>query len=163
MKTVIYPGSFDPVTYGHLDIMRRALALFPKVIVAVAKNSAKTPLFDPIERAGLITRSIKEAALEHKRLRVEIFDDLLVDYLSRTKAKVIIRGLRFISDFEYEFQMALMNRRLMKDIDTLYLMPEERFIYLSSSIVKEIARYGRDTRKFVPDCVANALASKHAP
>jgi pantetheine-phosphate adenylyltransferase len=155
-KIALYPGSFDPVTYGHLDILKRSLDIFDKVIVAVIRHPQKTHLFSLEERVWML----EEATKNLKNVQVKSFDGLLVDYARAKNIRVIIRGLRAVSDFEYELQMVLMNRRLNNNIDTVFLMPEERFSYLSSSLVKEIASAGGKVGPFVPMVVEKALAKK---
>ena len=157
-KIAIYPGSFDPVTNGHLDVVYRALALFDKVVVAIAQNVNKGELFSPEERVNLLKRVLRK----DPRVEVEIFAGLLVDYVRRRGAEIIVRGLRAVADFEYEFQLALMNRRLLPDIDTVFLMTDERNFYISSSLVKEVATLGGDVSDFVPDAVRQALEKKLA-
>jgi pantetheine-phosphate adenylyltransferase len=152
-QIAIYPGTFDPITYGHIDVVRRATALFSRVIVLVAKNPSKQPLFPDEERVTMIREIFKG----HRRVAVDAFDGLLVDYARRQKAGVIIRGLRAVSDFEYEFQMALTNRKLARTIDTVFLVPDERYTYLTSSIVREVARLGGDVSDFVPPGVRKRL------
>ena len=152
-QIAIYPGTFDPITEGHIDVVRRATALFPRVIVLVAKNPSKQPLFSDEERMTMIREIFKG----HRRVAVDAFDGLLVDYARRQKAGVIIRGLRAVSDFEYEFQMALTNRKLARTIDTVFLVPDERYTYLTSSIVREVARLGGDVSDFVPPGVRKRL------
>lgn len=154
----IYPGSFDPVTYGHLDIIRRASRLFGRLVVGISQISSKNATFTPEERLELLKEALREANI--RNVGVEIFDGLLVDYLVKSKAETVVRGLRFISDFEYEFQMALMNRRLRHTMETVFLMPDEKYIYLSSSIIKEISRGGRKLKDFVPRCVESALKKR---
>jgi pantetheine-phosphate adenylyltransferase len=156
IRRAIYPGSFDPVTNGHLDVIERARKLFDEVIVAVAHNDQKNPLFALEERLDLLRATIG------KRKNVEIapLDGLLVDFAVARKATAVIRGLRAISDFEFEFQMALMNRKLNPTVETIFLMPKEEYTYLSSRIVKEIARLGGDVKDFVPHRVAKALTRK---
>ena len=156
MKIAIYPGSFDPFTNGHLDIVQRAIKLFDKVIVTIARNSSKNPMFGEDERLSLIKACVKA----HRNVEVELFDGLLVDYAREKKATAIVRGLRAISDFEYELQMALMNRKLNGQFETVFLMPNEKYTYLNSSIVREIARLGGDVRNFVPPIVYKALRNK---
>ncbi len=156
MKVALYPGTFDPITNGHLDIVERALKMFDRVIVTVARNTSKAPLFSAEERLSLI-----RAALNHNdRVDVEFFDGLLVDFARKRKVTAIVRGLRAVSDFEYEFQMALMNRKLDEKVETVFLMPNEKYTYLNSSIIREIARFGGDVSDFVPPAVQEALARK---
>jgi len=156
MRTAIYPGTFDPITNGHLDILERALKLFDRVIITIARNSAKNPLFSEEERLAMIKESVKQ----FKGVEVDCFDGLLVDYAKEKHAAAVVRGLRAISDFEYELQMALMNRKLDEDFVTVFLMPNERYTYLNSSIVREIARHKGDIREFVPPHVHRALEEK---
>lgn len=157
-NTAIYAGSFDPVTNGHLDIIRRALELFDHLIVAVARNPGKAALFDVEERIEMI----REAIANHPRVSLDAFDGLLVDYAREKKANVFIRGLRALSDFEYEFQLALMNRRLNREIDTVFLMTGFRWFYVSSSIVKEAASFGGSVEGLVPDIVKRKLEKKYS-
>lgn len=157
MKIAIYPGTFDPITYGHIDVLERAIEIFDKVIVTLARNSAKQPLFSDEERIQMVKTAVKKYG---KRVEVEYFDGLLVDYATRKKAKALVRGLRAISDFEYEFQMALMNRKLADKITTVFLMPHENHTYLNSSIVREIAKLGGDISSFVPPHVQKLLKFK---
>jgi pantetheine-phosphate adenylyltransferase len=155
-QVAIYPGSFDPVTYGHIDLIRRAQEIFSEVVVAVAHNYHKRPLFSVKERVAML----KKATGGMNGVRVDDFKGLVVDYARRKKAKVLIRGLRMLSDFEYEFQMALTNRRLSPDIETIFLMPQESYSYLSSKLLKEAASLGADLSSFVPDFVEEALKKK---
>lgn len=155
-KLAIYPGTFDPITNGHLDIIQRAHSLFHSVIVAVTTNPAKTPLFSAAERMEMIRTCV--AAVDN--VSVESFDGLLMNYAVRKQADVIVRGLRAITDFEYEFQMALMNRKLAENIVTVFLMPNEKYTYLNSTIVKEVARFGGDVSAFVPNEVNRILIEK---
>jgi len=155
-KIAVYPGSFDPVTYGHLDIVKRALKVFDKVIVAVAHNTEKNPLFEVSERIELLKRSLKGL----KGVEVDDFNSLVVDYVKKKKAALVIRGLRMISDFEYEFQMALTNRKLSSDIETIFMMPSESYSYLSSKLIKEAAGLGANLKDFVPLFVERALKKK---
>ncbi|MEK7288125.1 MAG: pantetheine-phosphate adenylyltransferase [Elusimicrobiota bacterium] len=157
----IYPGSFDPITYGHLDIVARAGRLFDRIIIAVSHASVKQPMFSVEDRMDLIRESLRESNL-NKGIEVDSFQGLLADYAKKKSCFVVIRGIRFISDFEYELQMALTNRHLYPDMETVYLMPDEKHIYLSSTIVKEIAGLGQTPAKFVPRCVARALRSLRA-
>jgi pantetheine-phosphate adenylyltransferase len=158
MKIALYPGTFDPITNGHLDILERAMELFDKVIVTVAKNSTKTPLFDEEERVAMIREIIKRN--RYKNVAVESFDGLLVNFARKKKAVALIRGLRAISDFEYEFQMALINRKQASKIFTVFLMPHEKYTYLNSSIVRELARLDGDFKSFVPPSVFKRLKEK---
>ena len=152
----IYPGSFDPITRGHEDLIRRSLAFVDRVIVAVAVNVAKQPLFTADERLALI-----RAAVDDKRVDVRTFDGLLVDFARTAGASVIVRGLRAVSDFEYEFQMALMNRNLAPGIETVFLVPAFDLTYLSSSLVREVARFGGDVSALVHPAVQQALKRKY--
>lgn len=156
MKTAIYPGTFDPITNGHLDLLERGLKLFDKVIITVARNSAKNPLFSEDERIALLHATTKK----FRHVEVDSFDGLLVNYVRRRKAVAIIRGLRAMTDFEYELQLALMNRKLNEKVETIFLMPNEKYTYLSSNIVREIARLGGDVSQFVPEVVRKALEKK---
>ena len=156
MKTAIYPGTFDPITYGHLDVIERAAEIFEKVIVTIARNSAKEPLFTEEERIAMARDAVKK----FKNVSVDCFEGLLVAYARKRKATAIVRGLRAVSDFEYEFQMALMNRKLDGKITTVFLMPHENYTYLNSSIVREIARFGGDISEFVPPGVRKLTEKK---
>src|SRR5436309_6594401 len=156
MRRAIYPGSFDPVTNGHLDVVERARKLFDEVIVAVAHNDEKQPLFSLDERLNLLRQTVGKL----ENVRVAQFDGLLVEFAVQQRANAVIRGLRAVSDFEFEFQMALMNRKLKDTVETIFLMPKEEYTYLSSRLVKEIARLGGDVTKFVPAVVATALGEK---
>ena len=156
MKTAIYPGSFDPIHNGHLDVIERASKLWDRVIVAVAVNHEKQGLFTMEERVGLI----KKASRHLPDVEVTSFEGLLVDYVLEVRANAVLRGLRAVSDFEYEFQMALMNRSLDESLETVFLMPSQENIYLSSRIVKEVANFGGDITKFVPAVVNDAVAEK---
>jgi pantetheine-phosphate adenylyltransferase len=155
-RIAVYPGTFDPITYGHLDVIKRGTNLFDKVIVLVARNSTKTPLFSGEERVKMIRGVFKN----NPRVSVDVFDGLLVDYVRRRNATAIIRGLRAVSDFEFEFQMALTNRKMDNTIDTVFLVPDERYTYLNSTIVREIARLGGDVSDFVPPSVRRYLTVK---
>lgn len=152
----IYPGTFDPITNGHIDIIDRASNIFNKIIVTLAVNQTKKPLFTNSERIELI----KDAVKDIPNVQVEEFDGLLVNFAEKNKAKVIIRGLRAISDFEYEFQMALMNKKLSKDITTVFLMPNEKYTYLNSTIVKDVAKFNGNVDDFVTKLVAKKLLNK---
>lgn len=159
MRTVVYPGSFDPLTNGHLDVIERAARLFDRVIVAVAQNSEKHPLFTPEERCKLVVGATRRL----RNVEVRAFDGLLVDYVRGCDAQAVIRGLRAVSDFEFEFQMALMNRKLDERVETIFMMPKDTYTFLSSRLVKEIARLGGDVSTFVPGNVGRALARKVRP
>ncbi len=152
----IYPGTFDPITNGHIDVVQRATRLFSRVIVLVARNPSKAPLFNDGERIAMI----REVFRGNRNVEVDGFDGLLVHYVRRKKARVVIRGLRAVSDFEYEFQMALTNRKLAPAIDTVFLVPHEKYTYLTSSIVREVARLGGDVSDFVPRAVRQRLLAK---
>jgi pantetheine-phosphate adenylyltransferase len=155
-QIAIYPGTFDPVTFGHLDLIKRSRGIFGEMIVAVADNPHKQPLFSLKERVAMLrqaTRGIED-------VEVESFSGLVVDYARRKKAKVLIRGMRMLTDFEYEFQMALTNRKLAPDIETVFLMPQEAYSYVSSKLLKEAAALGADLSNFVPDFVEQALKAK---
>ncbi len=158
MRKALYPGSFDPITYGHLDILKRAKRLFGTLIVAVVENPRKAPLFSATERRGLV-----EAALAEEKIRgaeVTAYSGLLVDCAKELGAAAVVRGLRAMSDFDYEFQFALTNRDLDSDIESVFLMTAGQYSFLSSSLVREISQYGGDVSKFVPACVARALEKK---
>ncbi len=155
-RIAIYPGTFDPITYGHIDVIHRAIKLFPKVIVLVAQNPVKNPLFTDEERTAMI----REIFRGRSNIVVDSFEGLLVDYARRRNATVIIRGLRALSDFEYEFQMALMNRKLAPNVDTVFLVPHEKYTYLNSTIVREVAKLGGDIADFVPPGVRRRLLAK---
>lgn len=156
MKRVIYPGTFDPVTNGHIDIVRRAAELFDEVVVTIARNPAKTCLFSVNERIEMLKESLKE----FKNVLVDSFDGLVVDHAKQVGAIGIVRGLRAVSDFEYEFQMALMNRKLAGEISTILLMPHARYTYLNSTIVRNLAAFGGDVNEFVPAIVQKMLEEK---
>lgn len=157
-KTAIYPGTFDPITNGHVDIIERGLAIFDRLIIAVALNPKKTPLFNVNERIEMI----EETLGRHPKVVVETFNGLLVEEAERRKAKVILRGLRAVSDFEYEFQMALMNRNISRNIETVFMMTGAAYSYLSSSVVKEIASLGGPVDGLVPKIVSSRLKEKFA-
>ncbi|MEO0096576.1 MAG: pantetheine-phosphate adenylyltransferase [candidate division WOR-3 bacterium] len=157
-RKIIYPGSFDPVTNGHLDLIKRALAIFDEVIVAVAKREEKGPLFSWDERIDLVKKAIQE--LELKNVTIEGYDSLLIDFCKKKNIFAILRGLRAVADFDYEFQMALTNRKLSPEIETIFFVPSPEYIFLSASLVKEIAKYGGCLKKFVPNCVEKALRNK---
>lgn len=158
-RTALYPGSFDPFTNGHLDILQRATNMFDKIIVTVAVNNKKNAVFSGNERVDLIQDCIKDYDWAHK-VEIEQFTGLLIDFAKQKKVRVLLRGIRQISDFEYEFRMALTNRRLSPQVDTVFLMPDEQLTFISATIVKEIAEWGGDLSSFVPDNVARALSKK---
>jgi pantetheine-phosphate adenylyltransferase len=152
----VYPGSFDPVTNGHIDIIQRSAALFDEVVVALLKNTEKTPLFSLEERTAML----REAIHGIKNVSIACFDGLLVDFVEEIEASVIVRGIRAISDYEYELQMALMNRRLSNKVETVFMLPAESYSYLSSRLVKEIAQHGGSIHGLVPAGVEKRLISK---
>ncbi|MGB9682269.1 MAG: pantetheine-phosphate adenylyltransferase [bacterium] len=156
MRRAVYPGSFDPITNGHIDIIKRAGKLFDELIVAVLVNPAKTPLFTVEERIKLIEESLNRC----ENVKVDSFSGLLAHYVSKIRADVIIRGLRAVSDFESEFQMALMNKRLNPDVEIVFFMTSYEYSYLSSGVVKEIARLGGSVNGLVPECVEAKLKEK---
>jgi pantetheine-phosphate adenylyltransferase len=156
MKIVIYPGTFDPVTNGHIDVIQRAIDLFDKVVVTVAQNPVKTPMFTVEERLIMLRESLKQ----FPSVSVDSFEGLVVDHAKEVGAIGIIRGLRAISDFEYEFQMALMNRKLSENLRTIFLMPHERYTYLNSTIIRNLSQFDSDVSDFVPKIVTELLASK---
>jgi len=158
MRHCIYPGTFDPITYGHLDVLARAVRLFDRVTLAIARNAGKAPLFTPEERVEMVEPNVRE----FPNVVVTVFEGLLVDFARAEGADAIIRGLRALSDFEFEFNMALMNRHLQPAIETIFLMPNEQFSYTSSSLVKQVAHYGGDVTHFVPPNVAEALRGAFA-
>ncbi|HWY32177.1 MAG TPA: pantetheine-phosphate adenylyltransferase [Candidatus Acidoferrum sp.] len=159
MRTAIYPGSFDPLTNGHFDVVQRAAKLFDRIVVAVAKNEGKKPLFSLQERLALV----KEATAGMPNVEADALEGLLVDYVVHKKAQVIVRGLRAVSDFEFEFQLALMNRKLNENIETIFMMPKDTYTFLSSRIVKEIAQLGGNVSPFVLPNVQLALRQKLKP
>jgi pantetheine-phosphate adenylyltransferase len=156
MRTVIYPGSFDPLTNGHLDVIQRASKLFDRVVVAVARNESKHPLFTLEERKTMVRRAVRHLP----NVEADAFTGLLIQYAERKRAQAVIRGLRAVSDFEFEFQLALMNRKLNERIETIFMMPKDTYTFLSSRIVKEIASLGGDVSAFVPAHVRTALLAK---
>ena len=156
MRRAIYPGSFDPVTNGHLDVIERARKLFDEVVVAVAHNDQKQPFFSLEERLDFLNQVTRDIA----GVKVAPLDGLLVEFAVQQNARAVVRGLRAVSDFEFEFQMALMNRKLEASVETIFLMPKEEYTYLSSRIVKEIARLGGDVGVFVPPCVVESFREK---
>ncbi len=157
----VYPGSFDPITNGHIDLLERALKIFDQVIVAIAANPDKKSLFTMEERFEMIKTSLADHPLK-ERIKIDLFDGLLVEYVQSIPAKTIVRGLRAVSDFEYEFQMALMNRKLNADIETAFIMTGMRWIYISSRIIKDVVRSGGNVSGLVPEIVEKALAERLA-
>ncbi|MGI6703128.1 MAG: pantetheine-phosphate adenylyltransferase [Clostridia bacterium] len=157
MKIAVYPGSFDPITYGHIDIIDRASRLFDNVIVAVLNNPSKAPLFDTEERMDMI----RNATSELRNVEVDSFSGLLIDYVDQKGANTVLKGLRAVSDFEYELQMALMNRKLNRNVETIFMMTSSRYSFLSSSLVKEVARLGGCVKELVPDYVSEKLLEKN--
>ncbi len=155
-RIAIYPGTFDPVTYGHIDLIKRATKLFDRVIVAVADNPQKGVLFSPEERVEML----KIATKRIPRISIECFEGLLVNYVKKKKARVMLRGLRMISDFEYEFQMALTNRRLRPEIETIYMMPKESYCYISSKLIKEAAQLNANLKDFIPGFIERKLKAR---
>ena len=156
MRRILYPGTFDPVTYGHIDLVKRAIELFDAVVITVAKNPGKQPLFSVDERVNMIRESLNG----FENVSVDSFDGLVVEHAKMVGASGILRGLRAVSDFEYEFQMALMNRKLASDIATVFLMPHEKYTYLNSTIIRNLAQLKSDVSDFVPPVVVNALKKK---
>jgi pantetheine-phosphate adenylyltransferase len=153
MKRAIVPGTFDPITNGHVDVIVRAAQVFDEVVVAVAQSEKKGPIFDQEVRVALA----KEALKGYSNVRVEGFDCLLVDFVRQQEAHIVVKGLRAITDFEYEFQLTALNYELSQDLETFFIMSPPKYMYLSSSIVREMASMGGDVSRFVPDCVENAL------
>ena len=152
MKRIVYPGTFDPIHNGHLDIARKAAELFDELILVVAVNQEKSPLFDDKERVELI----KESLYDVKNVKVDTFNGLVVDFVRSTQSVAIIRGLRHVSDFEFEFQMAMMNFNLNPNVKSLFMMPDEKYIHLNSTVIKDVARLGGDISDYVPKCVQDA-------
>ena len=157
MKRIIYPGTFDPIHNGHLDIAKRAAKIFDELVLVVAINKEKQPLFTSDERIGLIKKSV----VDLKNVRVSSFNGLVVDYAKSEEAVAIIRGLRHVSDFEFEFQMAMMNYNLNPEITSMFMMPDERYIHLNSTVIKDVARLGGDISDYVPESVKSALLEKY--
>ena len=157
MKRIVYPGTFDPIHNGHLDIARKAAELFDELILVVAVNQEKSPLFDDKERVELI----KESLYDVKNVKVDTFNGLVVDFVRSTESVAIIRGLRHVSDFEFEFQMAMMNFNLNPNVKSLFMMPDEKYIHLNSTVIKDVARLGGDISDYVPKCVQDALYKQY--
>ena len=157
MKRIVYPGTFDPIHNGHLDITRKAAELFDELILVVAVNQEKSPLFNDKERVELI----KESLYDVKNVKVDTFNGLVVDFVRSTDSVAIIRGLRHVSDFEFEFQMAMMNFNLNSNIKSLFMMPDEKYIHLNSTVIKDVARLGGDISDYVPKCVQDALYEQY--
>lgn len=156
MRTAVYPGSFDPITNGHLDVIQRAAKLFDRVIVAVAKNESKNPFFSMSQRQDLCAQAVAHLP----NVTVDAFTGLLVEYMEKVQGDAVVRGLRAVSDFEFEFQLALMNRKLNERVETIFMMPKDTYTFISSRLVKEIARLGGDVSSFVPKTVQEALANR---
>ena len=161
IRLAVYPGTFDPVTNGHISLIERALHLFDELVVAVARSAGKAPLFDYQERLAMM-QAVVDGLDGNRRIRVEGFEGLLAEFVRRRNAVAIIRGLRAVSDFEYEFQMALMNRKLARSVETVFLMPALSWVYLSSSLVKDVAMHGGDISGLVPPAVKDAVERKLA-
>ena len=157
MKRIVYPGTFDPIHNGHLDIARKAAELFDELILVVAVNQEKSPLFNDKERVELI----KESLYDVKNVKVDTFNGLVVDFVRSSESVAIIRGLRHVSDFEFEFQMAMMNFNLNPNIKSLFMMPDEKYIHLNSTVIKDVARLGGDISDYVPKCVQDALYNQY--
>tara|TARA_X000000950_G_scaffold152225_1_gene187257 strand:- start:1696 stop:2175 length:480 start_codon:yes stop_codon:yes gene_type:complete len=157
MKRIVYPGTFDPIHNGHLDIARKAAELFDELILVVAVNQEKSPLFNDKERVDLI----KESLLDVNNVRVDTFNGLVVDFVRSTESVAIIRGLRHVSDFEFEFQMAMMNFNLNPNVKSLFMMPDEKYVHLNSTVIKDVARLGGDISDYVPKCVQDALYKRY--
>jgi len=157
MKRIVYPGTFDPIHNGHLDIARKAAGLFDELILVVAVNQEKSPLFNDEERVDLIKESLSDV----KNIRVDTFNGLVVDFVRSTESVAIIRGLRHVSDFEFEFQMAMMNFNLNPNVKSLFMMPDEKYIHLNSTVIKDVARLGGDISDYVPKCVQDALYKQY--
>ena len=157
MKRIVYPGTFDPIHNGHLDIARKAAELFDELILVVAVNQEKSPLFSDEGRVDLIKESLSDV----KNVKVDTFNGLVVDFVRSTDAVAIIRGLRHVSDFEFEFQMAMMNFNLNPNIKSLFMMPDEKYIHLNSTVIKDVARLGGDISDYVPKCVQDALYKQY--
>src|SRR3954469_331506 len=158
MRTAVYPGSFDPITNGHLDVIQRAAKLFDRVIVAVAKNESKNPFFSMTQRQELCAKAVGHLP----NVTVDAFAGLLVEYVVRVEGDAVVRGLRAVSDFEFEFQLALMNRKLNERVETIFMMPKDSYTFISSRMIKEVARLGGDVSAFVPAHVEAALKEKMA-
>ena len=157
--TAIYPGSFEPPTNGHLDLIERGSHIFDELVVAILRNAEKTPLFSVGERRGMLD----QLTSDFKNVRVDVFDGLTVDYAAKAKASAVLRGIRALSDYEYELQMAMMNRKLRPDLETVFMMPAEQYSYLSSRLVREVARLGGDISGLVPEIVERRLKEKLDP
>ena len=157
MKRIVYPGTFDPIHNGHLDIARKAAELFDELILVVAVNQEKSPLFNDKERVELIKESLHDV----KNVKVDTFNGLVVDFVRSSESVAIIRGLRHVSDFEFEFQMAMMNFNLNPNIKSLFMMPDEKYIHLNSTVIKDVARLGGDISDYVPKCVQDALYKQY--
>ena len=161
-KRAVYPGMFDPIHNGHVDVIQRSLQIFDEVIVAVVANPSKSPLFTVSERLEMIDEATANLALG-THFRIVAFDGLLIDLVARERADCIVRGIRAVSDFEYEFQMALMNRKLSSTVETVFMMPHEKYTYISSRLIKEVSSYGASVHSMVPTIVEKRLAEKFPP
>ncbi len=157
MKIAIYPGTFDPITNGHIDVLKKAVKVFDEVIIAVAQDSGKNPIFSLDERVELCRKSTEDLP----NIKVDKFSGLVVDYANKVNAKTMIRGLRAVSDFEYELSLALMNKKLQEDIDTVFFVPANEYLYLSSTIIRQIVSLGGDVKDMIPECVEQVLLKKH--
>ena len=157
MKRIVYPGTFDPIHNGHIDIARKAAELFDELILVVAVNQEKSPLFNDKERVELINESLYDV----KNVKVDTFNGLVVDFVRSTESVAIIRGLRHVSDFEFEFQMAMMNFNLNPNVKSLFMMPDEKYIHLNSTVIRDVARLGGDISDYVPKCVQDALYKQY--
>ena len=158
MKRIVYPGTFDPIHNGHLDIAKKAAELFDELILVVAVNQEKSPLFSDDERVDLIKKSLSKV----KNIKVDTFEGLVVDFVRSTDSVAIIRGLRHVSDFEFEIQMAMMNFNLNPNIKSMFMMPDEKYIHLNSTVIKDVARLGGDISDYVPKCVQDALYDRYS-
>ncbi len=158
-RIAVYPGTFDPITYGHIDIIKRGIRIFDKIIVAVANNMHKNPIFDVNERKDLIRDIISEKRIAN--VEVDSFDGLLVDYLKRKNVRIIVRGLRVVTDFDYEFVYSMMNKKLYDKIETVFLISSEKYSFISSTLIKEVTKYGGDISSYSPDRVIKKLKEKY--
>ncbi len=164
IKKAIYPGTFDPITLGHIDIIKRSMHVVDKLVIGIARDNMKSTLFDDDERKALTVASLQESITNdlYNRIEVSLFDGLLMNYAHEIGATTVVRGLRAVSDFEYEFQLAAVNRQINEDIETVFLMAGDKYQFIASRFVREVARLGGDVQKFVTPCVLEALHKKHA-